>query len=78
MLGKDQKMAETSKWEYRAATLGTYWTGPKDDELEALLNEWGLQGWEVIAVTKVENSNKIRIVAKRPLGGPTRKQQGWP
>jgi hypothetical protein len=71
-------MAETPKWEYRAATLGTYWTGPRDEDLEAMLNEWGQDGWDLVAVTKIENSNKIRLVAKRPLPGAFRKQQGWP
>jgi len=71
-------MAETEKWEYRVTTAGSTFSGPKDDEMEAMLNEWGLQGWELVTVTKIENSNKIRIVAKRPLGGAYRKQQGWP
>jgi hypothetical protein len=71
-------MAETEKWEYRVTTAGSTFSGPKDDEMEAMLNEWGLQGWELVTVTKIENSNKIRLVAKRPLGGASRKRQGWP
>jgi hypothetical protein len=71
-------MAETTKWEYRVITAGSTFSGPKDEDMEAMFNEWGLQGWELVTVTKIENSNKIRIVAKRLLGGGYRKQQGWP
>ena len=71
-------MADQHKWEYRVASFGTYWTGPKDEDLEATLNDWGLAGWEVVAVTKVENSNRVRVVAKRMLSSPAQRRQGWP
>jgi hypothetical protein len=71
-------MTDQHKWEYRVSCFGTYWTGPKDEELEATLNAWGLEGWEVVAVTKVENSNKVRVVAKRMLSNPSQRKQGWP
>jgi len=35
---------ETQKWEYRAHTVGAFWSGVKADKLEQLLNEWGEEG----------------------------------
>ena len=73
-------MAETTLWEYRAETLGTYWNEPKDDVLETLLNEWGQEGWEVINVVTQHNTSKVRVVAKRPIGPDEarRRRRSWP
>jgi len=71
-------MAETTQWEYRSETVGSFWSEPKNEAVEAMLNEWGEQGWEVISVTAVQNSNKMRVVAKRPLTHATRRQRSWP
>lgn len=50
-------MADTNQWEYTVFSLGNIWRGPKEDELEATLNELGLEGWEVVGFRSVENSN---------------------
>ena len=73
-------MAETTLWEYRAETLGTYWNEPKDDVLETLLNEWGQEGWEVINLVTQHNTSKVRVVAKRPIGPDEarRRRRSWP
>lgn len=71
-------MAENTQWEYRAETLGSFWNEPKDEDLEALLNEWGQQGWEVIHVITRHGTNKVRVVAKRPLTVEVRRRRGWP
>jgi len=73
-------MAETMRWEYRAATVGTYWSEPKDEILETLLNEWGQEGWEVINVIAQHNTSKMRVVAKRPLtpDEARRQRRSWP
>lgn len=71
-------MTDQHKWEYRVDSFGTFWTGPSDEEIEATLREWGQDGWEVVAVTKIENSNRVRVVAKRMLGGSSQRKQGWP
>lgn len=71
-------MAEPQRWEYRVASAGTFWTGATDESIEATLNEWGAEGWEVVAVTKIEGSNKIRVVAKRPASGSVRRERHWP
>lgn len=71
-------MPEETKWEYWVETLGTAFRGPKDDELEAHLNQLGSEGWEVFEVEQLQNSPKIRLVARRPLSATTRRQRRWP
>jgi hypothetical protein len=71
-------MTETSKWEYQVQTVGSALSGPKDEDLEALLDEWGAEGWEVITVAPIENSNRVRIVGKRQLAGAPRRPRTWP
>jgi len=59
-------MAEqTIQWEYRVLTIGNVF-GTKDENIEATLNEWGLEGWEAIHVYTPSQSSKVTIVAKRP------------
>jgi hypothetical protein len=58
---------EMQKWEYRVQTVGGFFKGVPADELEELLNEWGVDGWEVVSTHVIENANKINVIAKRPL-----------
>ena len=38
-------MAEqTVQWEYRVLTVGSVFGGAKDEQVEATLKEWGLEG----------------------------------
>jgi hypothetical protein len=71
-------MAEILQWEYRSETIGSFLSEPKNEAVEALLNEWGEEGWEVISVVAVQNSNKLRVVAKRPLTRAVHRQRSWP
>jgi hypothetical protein len=71
-------MPETQKWEYRAQSLGTFWSEPKLEDIETTLNEWGLEGWEVVSAYPVHGSNKITLIARRPLTSATRRQRTWP
>lgn len=71
-------MAENTQWEYRVESFGTFFTGPKDEDLEAALNEWGLDGWEVVNARCVENSSKVVVIAKRPLTTATRRRRSLP
>jgi hypothetical protein len=71
-------MLEKNKWEYYTTSLGSTFSGPKDEDLQAALNELGEDGWEVIAVTPIESSNKVRLVAKRLATHSTRRQRSWP
>jgi hypothetical protein len=67
-------MPETNQWEYRVKTFGTFFKGVKDDELETELNQWGEEGWEVVAYRLVENTNQAQLIARRPL---TRESRRW-
>ena len=71
-------MADAIQWEYRVATVGSALSGVKDPELEAMLNEWGQEGWEVFSAENPASSSKVRLVAKRPLSASTRRQRTWP
>jgi len=71
-------MPEASGWEYRVQNFGTVWRGPKDEEFEQMLNAWGEEGWEVVGITSRENSNKVTVVAKRPLTDSARRRRSLP
>jgi hypothetical protein len=71
-------MSELSLWEYRAETIGSTWSRLKDQDLEAVLNEWGEEGWEIINAFATSGSNKIKVIAKRPLSERGRRQRNWP
>lgn len=71
-------MADANQWEYTVFSLGSIWRGPKDEDLEALLNELGEQGWEVVSSYTITNSNKVNIIVKRPLTASTRRMRSLP
>ena len=72
-------MAETMQWEYRVVYLGTFWSGPKEADFEATLNELGMEGWEVVAALPVENSNQVRVVSQAPADGrDAYRRRSWP
>jgi hypothetical protein len=58
---------ETKQWDYRVQNFGSTWTGAKPEDIETALLEWGIEGWEVVSVYKIESGHKVTIVAKRPL-----------
>jgi hypothetical protein len=70
-------MAEPTLWEYRVLTIGNVF-GTKDENIEATLNAWGLDGWETINVYTPYGSGKVTLVAKRPLTAPERRKRTWP
>jgi hypothetical protein len=71
-------MSEISMWEYRAETMGSAWSGLKDEDLEAILNEWGSEGWEIISAFWPSGSSNIKVIAKRRLTERGRRQRDWP
>jgi membrane protein implicated in regulation of membrane protease activity len=71
-------MAETAQWEYRVETLGSFWSAPKDEDLEAALDEWGQEGWQVISLYKSSSGEKVTVVAMRQLTLATRRRRSWP
>jgi hypothetical protein len=68
---------ETEKWEYRVDTIGSF-LGTKDEHIEATLNEWGQEGWEVTHVYTPSGSGNVTIVAKRPLTRETIRRRSMP
>jgi hypothetical protein len=68
---------EMQKWEYRVQTIGGVF-GTKDEQISAILNEWGEDGWEALAVYTPEGSGKVTIVAKRPLTERARRARTMP
>ena len=68
---------EIQKWEYKVQTIGSLF-GTKDENIEATLNEWGDEGWEVTHVYTPEGSGKVTIVAKRPLTERGRRMRSMP
>jgi hypothetical protein len=71
-------MAEAIQWEYRVQTTGSSFSAMKDEALEALLDAWGEEGWEVISVHPLGSSNKVRVIARRRLSLEARRQRTWP
>jgi hypothetical protein len=71
-------MSELNQWEYRVLTIGTFFKGVKDAELEAILNQMGEEGWEVVGFRTIENSNQAQLVAKRPLDRTARRWRSMP
>ncbi|MGZ6346109.1 MAG: DUF4177 domain-containing protein [Anaerolineales bacterium] len=68
---------QTVQWEYRVLTIGSTF-GTKDENIEATLNEWGLEGWEVTQVYTPSQSNKVTMVAKRPMTAASRRLRTMP
>jgi hypothetical protein len=74
----ESKMTEElTPWEYRVLTIGSVF-GTKDEDIEAILNEWGAEGWEATQVYTPEGSGKVTIVAKRPLTSAAQRQRSRP
>jgi hypothetical protein len=71
------KMAEQTLWEYQVLTIGSAF-GTKDGQIEAMLNEWGQEGWEAVNVYTPSNSSKVTLVAKRPMTASARRWRSMP
>ncbi len=70
-------MTDSVQWEYRVKTIGGSF-GTKDEMIEAVLNEWGLEGWEATQVYTPSQSGKVTIVARRPLTAAALRRANWP
>ncbi len=69
---------ELPQWEYRVQTFGSFFRSASAEELEEILNEWGEEGWEVVAVHVIENTSKVNVIAKRPLTDRVRRLRSMP
>jgi hypothetical protein len=70
-------MTET-QWEYIVQELGSVFRGVKPEEAEAIMNELGEAGWEIIHIRQPQSSNKLWITAKRPLTTRSRRRRSLP
>ncbi len=68
-------VAESTQWEYRLVAAGTFWSTPKEADLEAILNELGEEGWEVFSIYTQHGTNKVFMAAKRPLTQEVRRRR---
>lgn len=66
------------QWEYRVLTVGRAISGAKAGQIEATLNEWGLEGWEAVNVFALSNSTKVTLVAKRQVTAALRRLRSMP
>ena len=70
-------MSDPTLWEYRVQTIGGLF-GTRDEDIEAMLNEWGNEGWEAFSVHRVEGTHKVTVVARRPLTSTSRRRRSMP
>jgi len=64
-------------WEYRVETFGGALSAVKDEVLEEVLNDWGEDGWQLVSAYLI-GSNKVRVIAQRPLVALSRRKWRWP
>jgi len=67
-------MADKLLWEYRVVGIGSI-CGAKGEQIEARLNELGLEGWEVVTAMLPHNGGKLVAIAKRPLSPAERRKR---
>ena len=65
------------QWEYRVQTVGNMFS-TRDELIEAVLNEWGEEGWEAVNAFAGYNTSKVTLVAKRQLTPTTRRARSIP
>lgn len=68
---------EIKQWEYRVQTVGGTF-GTRDDDVQSILDEWGMEGWEAVNVYSVGGTGKVTLVAKRPLTERARRLKSLP
>ncbi len=71
-------MSDKILWEYRVQDFGGLLRGMKSEELTEKLNVWGEEGWEVISCSHHPSSDKITVIAKRPLSEDDRRRRTRP
>jgi hypothetical protein len=71
-------MSDFPLWEYRVESFGSTFKIPSDEELLAALDGWGEQGWEVVSVVPHASTNRLTVVARRPLTRTARRERSMP
>ncbi len=65
-------------WEYRVISFGGFLTEAKDEVIAATLNALGEEGWEVVSAWAMDNTNRVRVIAKRPMTRYSRRERSMP
>jgi hypothetical protein len=52
----------SAEWEYKTEWIN--W-----DAIQKVINQWGREGWEVVAVTSWGDCEQVFVTAKRPRKG---------
>ena len=68
-------MTDKLNWEYHIEVLGSFFRSPKPEQITASLNEIDEEGWEVVSLEQLNNSNKIWVTMRRPSTSSTRRQR---
>ncbi|HNT24754.1 MAG TPA: DUF4177 domain-containing protein [Anaerolineales bacterium] len=71
-------METLAKWEYRVVSFGGILSDAKNETIEDALNALGEEGWEVVSAVAMDNSNRVRLIAKRPLTRASRRERSMP
>jgi hypothetical protein len=67
-----------TQWEYRVEDFGGLLRRSKKEEIQAQLNSWGEDGWEIVVCITFLNSYSMRVIAKRPLTSAERRKRSMP
>ena len=67
-------MAAQTLWEYRVVSVGSLW-GAKAEQIEAKINELGLEGWEVVVAGLPQAGGNLLVIAKRALSQGERRRR---
>ena len=74
-------MSDKNQWEHHIEELGSFFRSPKRDEIVEYLDQVSQDGWEVVSLIQLQNSNKIWITMKRPLSSEDarrrRRAESW-
>ena len=67
------------KWEYQVQILGSFWRGPRAEEVQEFLTQTAEDDWELHELTTIQNSSKMMLILRRPTetGGRRRRTRTW-
>ena len=69
----------TQGWQYQVEQFGSAFKPAKPAEVELLLNEAALEGWELSHTVSMSSGNKLLVILRRPISERERKRSpGWP
>jgi len=68
------------KWEYLVQILGSFWRGPRPEDVQKFLTQAAEDGWEPLELTTIQNSSKMMLLLRRPIetAGRRRRAKTWP